>query len=182
MKLKGLTGLNRLKGLGPSNSQLPTLADDRPKLDVGREDPLVAEIWRVMGGRNKDLKAARQAAKLQEKLPYATTPELLTYLWLKEKGVNFEFQAEAAGGRARHGGSVVDFLVLFGGTWAWRVQGYYHTRPEQKALDDARKRALLQEGVLGYQLDGVVDIWEMQIYQDRETVLTLALSGVQIGQ
>lgn len=180
--LKGLGGMGKLKGLGPSGATLPVLEDAAPKLEVGREDPAVMEVWRVMGGKNRDLKVARQAATLQQKLPYATTPELVTYLWLKEKGVQFEFQAEAAGGRQQHGGSVVDFLVQYGGTWAWRIQGYYHTRPEQKALDEARKKTLLQTGVMGYQLDGVVDIWDERIYEDRETVFNLALAGVQIDE
>jgi len=182
-RLRGLSGLGKLKGLtglGPSGTRLPTLSDDVPKLEMGKENPAVEEIWRIMGGRSRDLKIARQAATLQERLPYATTPELDTYLWLKEKGVSFEFQAEAAGGRAKTGGSVVDFLVHSGGTWAWRIQGYYHGRPENQTLDEARKKALLQQGVMGYQLDGVVDVWDFQIYQDREGIFTLALAGIQI--
>jgi hypothetical protein len=182
-RLKGLGGLGKLKGLGPTNAQLPTLEDDVPRLDLGQEDPAVEEIWRVMGGRNRDLKLARQAATLQQRLPYATTPELVTYLWLKEKGVNFEFQAEANGGRRQTGGSVIDFLVHTGNNWAWRIQGtFWHNLTEQQHLDEVRRKLLEGATVMGYQIDGVVDIWEHRLYQDREQVLTLALAGIQVGQ
>lgn len=181
--LKGIGGLGKLKGLGPSNTQLPTLTDQAPKLETGQEDPAVMEIWRVMGGKSKDLKVARQAAKLQQQLPYATTPELLVYLWLKEKGIPFEFQAEANGGRQHTGGSVVDFLAHPGPTWAIRVQGtWWHGLSEQQRLDEIRRRLLEGALVMGYQVDGVVDVWENRVYQDRETVMTLAMAGIQIGQ
>ena len=181
--LKGLGGMGKLKGLGPSNSQLPVIEDDAPKLDLGQEDPQVEEIWRIMGGKGKDLKVARQAAKLQQSLPYATTPELLVYLWLKEKGIPFEFQAQANGGRQSTGGSVIDFLCHPGPTWAIRVQGsYWHGLAEQQRLDEIRRRLLEGQYVMGYQVDGVVDVWENRLYQDREQVLTLAMAGVQVGQ
>lgn len=181
--LKGLGGMGKLKGLGSSNSQLPVIADAAPKLDVGQEDPAVEEIWRIMGGKGKDLKVARQAAKLQQSLPYATTPELLVYLWLKEKGIPFEFQAQANGGRRETGGSVIDFLVHQGNNWAWRIQGtWWHGQPEQVRLDEIRRRLLEGQYVMGYQIDGVIDIWEHAIYRDREQVLTLAMAGVQVGQ
>lgn len=181
-RLKGLAGLTKLKGLGGS-SQLPTLEDPTPKREVGREDPLVEEIWRIMGGRGSDLKLARQCAKLQLRLPYATTPELIVYLWLKEKGIPFDFQAEANGGRASTGGSVIDFLARPGPVWAIRVQGtWWHGQPEQERLDEIRKRLLIGAFVMGFQVDGVVDVWEHAIYQDRENVLTLAMAGIQIGQ
>lgn len=181
--LKGLGNLGKLKGLGPSNSQLPVIEDAAPKLDVGQEDPLVEEIWRIMGGKGKDLKVARQAAKLQQSLPYATTPELLVYLWLKEKGIPFEFQAQANGGRRKTGGSVIDFLCRPGKVWAVRVQGtYWHGLTQQQILDEIRRRLLIGQYVMGYQIDGVVDVWEHRIYQDREGVMTLAMAGVQLGQ
>lgn len=181
-RLKGLAGLTKLKGLGGS-SQLPTLEDPTPKREVGREDPLVEELWRIMGGRNRDLKLARKCAKLRLRLRYATTPELIVYLWLKEKGIPFDFQAEANGGRASTGGSVIDFLARPGPVWAIRVQGtWWHGQPEQERLDEIRKRLLIGAFVMGFQVDGVVDVWEHAIYQDRENVLTLAMAGIQIGQ
>lgn len=181
-RLKGLAGLTKLKGLGGS-SQLPTLEDPTPKREVGREDPLVEEIWRIMGGRGRDLKLARQCAKLQLRLPYATTPELIVYLWLKEKGIPFDFQAEANGGRASTGGSVIDFLARPGPVWAIRVQGsYWHGLAQQQVLDEIRKRLLIGQFVMGFQIDGVIDVWEHRIYQDRENTLQLAMAGIQLGE
>lgn len=146
------------------------------------EDPLVFEIWQVMGGKERDLKMARQCATLKrERLPDATTPELITYVWLKERAYEFEFQVEAAGGRRDTGGSVIDFVVRVGKTWAWRIQGsYHHASYEQQGLDEIRKKNLIGAYAGKYQIDGVVDIWEHIIYQDRENVFSMALAGYQL--
>jgi hypothetical protein len=184
--LSGLKGMGKLKGLtglGGGSSYIPALEDKQPKLETGQEDPLVMEIWRVMGGKGNQLKVARQAAKLQVKLPYATTPELLVYLWLKEKGIPFEFQAEANGGRRSTGGSVIDFLCRPGPVWAVRVQGsYWHGLTQQQVLDEIRKKLLEGQYVMGFQIDSVVDVWEHRVYQDREETMTLAMAGIQLGQ
>lgn len=183
--MRGLTGLKTrkgLKGLGPSQTRLPALP--RPlgiELRVD-EDPLVYEIWQVMGGRERDLKLARQCATLKrERLPDATTPELIVYIWLSERGYDFEFQVEVNGGRRDVGGSVVDFVVRAGKEWAIRVQGnYWHDQVEQGGLDELRKRLLVGAFVGKYQIDGVVDLWEDDLYRDRETVMTMALAGFQL--
>jgi hypothetical protein len=143
---------------------------------------LVFEIWQVMGGKERDLKMARQCATLKrDRLPEATTPELITYVWLKERAYEFEFQVEAAGGRRDVGGSVVDFVVKAGKTWAIRVQGsWWHSRQEQRGLDEIRKQNLIGSYVGKYQIDGVVDAWEEDIYRDRDMVLTLAVTGYQL--
>jgi hypothetical protein len=74
--------------------------------DYAKEDPLVQQIHSVMGGKAKDLKMARKCAKLkEERLPQATTPELICYVWLSDRGIPFDYQVEAQGGRQHHGGS-----------------------------------------------------------------------------
>lgn len=149
--------------------------------DYTQMDPKAAAIWSEMGGKEKDRKIAEQAAKLFLKLPKATTPELITYLWLQKQGIPFDYQVVAQGGRSKTGGSVVDFLVRPGKVWAWRIQGhYFHGAAEKRARDDIARRLLVGAYALGYQIDGVVDIWDYAIYQDRETVFTLAMVGVQI--
>jgi hypothetical protein len=139
------------------------------------------QIWQTLGGRERDYKLAQQCATLKETLPDATTPELVVYLWLKQKGYRFEFQVQVNGGRRDVGGSVVDFVVQAGKTWAWRVQGvYFHTGYEKEGSDELRKRLLVGAYAGQYQIDGVVDLWEDDIYQDRETVLSQAVAGYQL--
>jgi len=180
--LKKLSKSKRLKGLGPSNARLPVIALYAGPIGEKSEDPLVFEIWQVMGGKERDLKMARQCATLKrDRLPDATTPELITYVWLKERAYDFEFQVEAAGGRRDTGGSVIDFVVKAGKTWAWRIEGkFWHSRPEQMALDEIRRKNLIGAYVGKFQLDGVVDIWEDIIYQDRDSVFSMALAGYQL--
>lgn len=183
--MRGLGGFKRskrLKGLGPSNDRLPAIPVPVGPDQRTEDDPLVYEIWQVMGGREKDLKLARQCATLKrERLPAATTPELIVYIWLSERGYDFEFQVEVNGGRRDVGGSVVDFVVRAGKEWALRVQGnYWHDQVEQGGLDELRKRLLIGAFVGKYQIDGVVDIWEDDIYRDYDTVMTMALAGFQL--
>lgn len=187
-----LTTLNRklygngrkLQTLG-GNSRIPRAPS--PSLaqnDFDKIDPLVQSIHSVMGGRPKDLKLAIKCAKLkQSKLPEATTPELICYIWLTEHGIPFDYQVEAEGGRQHHGGSVIDFLVRPGRVWAWRIQGtYWHNLTKSQEVDELRRKLLEGGTVLGYQLDGVVDCWEQRIYQDRDTVFTMGLVGIEIGE
>lgn len=177
-----MKGLPPLKGFGKRRGRAPELLIGE-KQDYDQEDPLVKQIWATMGGRNRDLKVARQAAKLKQKLPLATTPELLVYLWLQQKGISFEFQVEAQGGRQDHGGSVVDFLVHMGRTLAWRIQGvYWHNLSQSEWNDKVRRKLLEGSLIMGYQIDAVVDVWEMRIYNDRENTLTLAIAGIELGE
>jgi hypothetical protein len=177
-----MKGLPPLKGFGKRRDPRPELLVGE-KNDYDQEDSAVQAIWATMGGRNRDLKAARQAAKLKRKLPQATTPELLTYLWLQQKGVPFEFQVEVNGGRRNSGGSVVDFLVHNGRNLAWRVQGtYWHNLSQSEWNDKVRRKLLEGAMVMGYQVDAVVDIWEGRIYADRENTLTMALAAIELGE
>lgn len=181
-KLKPLKGAEGLPGLGPKNTRLPTIALYSETLGDKDTDPLVMQIWQTLGGRERDYKLAQQAATLKtEKLPEATTLELVIFLWLKEKGYQFEYQVQVNGGRRDVGGSVVDFVVRSGRNWAIRAQGdYYHSSYEQQGLDDMRKKLLIGAYAGQYQIDGVVDVWEGSVYADRETVMSQAVAGYQL--
>ena len=179
-KLKGLSSLKKLKPLGPE-TKLPVIPLYGGVIGEKSEDPLVFEIWQVMGGRERDLKMARQCATLKQRLPDATTPELITYVWLTERAIDFQFQVEAAGGRSTTGGSIIDFVVRYGKDWAIRTQGsYWHNRVEQIGLDEIRRKNIIGSYIGKYQIDGVVDTWEEDIYSDRDTVLSLAITGYQL--
>ena len=119
----------------------------------------------------------------EKQLPYATTPELICYIWLTDKGIPFDYQAEAQGGRTHTGGSVVDFLVRPGRVWAIRIQGtYWHNLTQNQFNDEVRRKLLEGSTILGYQVDGVVDCWEQRIYQDRDMVFTYAIAGIEVGE
>ena len=179
-KLKGLDSLKKLKPLGP-DTKLPVIPIYGGVIGEKDEDPLVFEIWQVMGGKERDRKFAKKCATLKQRLPAATTPELITYVWLTERAIDFQFQVEAAGGRSTTGGSIIDFVVRYGKDWAWRVQGsFHHASYEQQGLDEIRKKNLIGAYAGKYQIDGVVDLWEHIIYQDRDNVFNLALSGYQL--
>lgn len=179
--LKGLKGADGLKGLGPKNTRLPAIPLYSGSLGEKSTDPLVMQIWQTLGGRERDYKLAQQCATLKETLPDATTLELVIYLWLKQKGYRFEYQVQVNGGRRNVGGSVVDFVVNAGKTWAWRAQGsYFHSGFEQVGLDEMRKKLLIGAYAGEYQIDGVVDLWENAVYADRETVLSQAIAGYQL--
>lgn len=184
-KLKGLKGGGGLKGLGPTNDKLPKLAAYQGSLTSDAVDPLVNQIWQSMGGKESQRKVAEQAATLKRTtLPQATTPELVVYLWLKSRGVDFDFQVEVNGGRSKTGGSVVDFVVREGKALALRIQGnFFHEKYEQVALDEMRKRLIIGSYAGQYQIDGVVDIWESRLQvspTETDNVLTMALAGYQL--
>lgn len=177
--------LKTLKGLGASNTVLPEIPLYVGSLGDDAMDPLVYDIWQSMGGKESQLKTAEQAANLKRTtLPQATTPELVVYLWLKVQGYDFEYQVEVNGGRSHTGGSVVDFVVRSGKEWAWRIQGeYWHTGPEQAALDAIRKKFIIGGFAGRYQIDGVVDIWENRLKvspQETDSVLRQAAAGYQL--
>lgn len=179
--LKGLKGADGLKGLGPKNTRLPAIPLYSGSLGEKSTDPLVMQIWQTLGGRERDYKLAQQCATLKETLPDATTLELVIYLWLKQKGYRFEYQVQVNGGRRNVGGSVVDFVVNAGKTWAIRSQGdYWHGSYEQQAADALRKKFLVGGFAGQYQIDGVVDVYESDVYADRETVLSQAVAGYQL--
>lgn len=181
-KLKGLKAGGGLKGLGAKNTRLPTIPLYSAPIGEKDTDPLVMQIWQTMGGRERDYKLAQQIATLQTtKLPDATTPELIVYLWLQARGYEFEFQVQVNGGRRDVGGSVVDFVVRAGKDWAIRVQGdYFHAGYEKEASDQLRKQQMIGSYAGKYQIDGVIDVQESDLYRDRDTVMLLALSGYQL--
>jgi hypothetical protein len=181
-----MKGLKPLKGFESSRGRREPLLIGE-KQDYGRLDPRVQQVLSTMGGRPRDEKVAERVVKLMDKgvgnaLTSGTVPELVVYDWLQRKGIPFEFQVEVRGGRSSAGGSVVDFIVRSGRTWAWRIQTWYHTLPEKRARDEIQKRLLQGALVQGYQIDGVVDVWDMRIYQDKENTLTQATVGIELGE
>lgn len=175
----------KLKTLGVANTQLPALKMDNKKAIQQLEDPQVVYVYNLLGGtRSADLKLAKRVIQLKNtQLPYATTPELITWLWLTDNRYDFSFQAPVNGGRKFAGGSVVDFVVRSGVCYAWRIQGiYWHSRRDITQRDEAAKALLVGQWTNGMQINKVVDIWENRIYADRENVFQQALAGIELGK
>jgi len=174
-----------LKTLGVANTQLPALKIDEKKSVQQLENPDVMYVYNLLGGtKSADLKMARRVIELKNtQLPYATTPELITHIWLTDNKYDFSFQAPAGGGRKRAGGSVIDFVVRVGRILAWRIQGiYWHSLSNIEQRDDAAKAMLVGQRTYGGQIQAVVDIWETQIYKNREQTFQMALAGVELGK
>jgi len=175
----------KLKGLGPSNDRLPALPE--PDLPAVRnlEDPQVQYILGLLkSNTTADLKLARRCIQLkQTELPYATTPELITYIWLTDNQYDFAFQVPINGGRKLAGGQVVDFVVNVGRVLAWPIDGnYWHSRADIAQRDNAARALLVGQWTRFGQIAAVVPIWESQIYRDREYAYQMALAGVELGK
>ncbi len=142
------------------------------------QDPLLVRFTDALD----DEKLAKRLVKLQKEFPQATLPELVTYNWLQREHMRFQFQVELFGGRRVRGGLLPDFVVMMGSrTLAWQVQGeYWHSVGLKGDSDRTANLRMLGQIVNGRRIDGVVELWETDLYQrsKRTTTLRLALSGV----
>lgn len=189
LKLLPASGLKKkrkkLKGLGPANDRLPALPDSNQPTTLNLEDPAVLYILGLLkSNTTADLRLARRCVKLQQtELPYATTPELITYIWLTDNGFDFAFQVPINGGRKKPGGQVVDFIVNVGRVLAWPIDGvYWHSRSEIAQRDNASRALLVGQWTKFGQIAALVPIWESAIYRDREYTYQMALAGIELGK
>lgn len=103
-----------------------------------------------------------------------STPEKVVYSYLTMYQIPFEMQEKFFGGVTMIGGSVVDF-TLDQYNLALRVMGtYWHSSVEAMSRDRESRLRLMG---LGYT---VIDMWEDKLMQDPETVIQLALQGVEV--
>jgi len=107
----------------------------------------------------------------------------MAYDWFTRNGVQFEYQVPLAGGRQTQFGQVLDFAVFSGGgAIAIPIQGnYWHSRPDVAASDVLDKISAMGQYVGGRQIDRYATVWERQIYKDRQTALSYALAGMELG-
>ena len=100
--------------------------------------------------------------------------EVIVKRWLDNRGVEYSFQTQLAGGFFQLGGAVVDFII-HQGRLAWRVQGEYFHRGVVKEGSDLYQRTILES--MGYT---VVDIWGDDIKDNTDATLELALQGQEV--
>jgi hypothetical protein len=110
----------------------------------------------------------------------ASLPELCAYDWLERNNVQFEFQSIQMGGKLVSGGSVVDFIIYIGsGVYIWRVMGeYWHRGQEVRMRDQMQKIRLMNTRIGSFDVIGVVDLWELDVYNRYPEVFEVAMYGV----
>lgn len=147
-----------------------------PEFEKSAEQQALDLVTRQIGG---DEKLAKRVMKLKEKYPQGTAPELIVYDWLTRQSVPFSYQAVLFGGRAQRGGLLPDFVVTYGRTMAWQVQGeYWHSTKLKGDNDYYANLRMLGQVVDGQRIEQVVELWEDDIYHRRPGVLWNALAGV----
>ncbi len=176
--------LPSLPGAAVSLPPIPNLSDEPAQAVYADAELnlLIAELG--------DEGLARRVLKLRAKY-YKTTsgtiPELIVMDWLDRKGYKYEFQKWLLGGRAIHGGQVVDFAVDMGvRVVVIEVQGtYYHTMPGKEQFDEAERLALASITIWGKPVV-LVELWDTKlittIKQRRENALQMAVSGTEVGR
>jgi hypothetical protein len=178
-KIKGVKGVkakDRVKRTPPP--------DTGPTVDLSPVS--LRETWRYLGGDAADWKLAQRVEQLQAMFPTGTRPELVVYDWLERQQIPFVYQHWIAGGRARRGGAVPDFLINYGGRGVcWLIQGnYWHMRHEVAESDIADKLLLLGQWWQGVKIEVVVEVWESKLRNraTRQRTMELGLNGVEVGR
>lgn len=136
---------------------------------------------------------AKAIFKLMQQGVRGTLPELSAYDWLEKKHVNFAFQSPLLGGRAEHGGAVIDFLLYDlspQGYFVWRIQGdWWHSGVGPAgsgkatiAKDEIQKARLRAVKIGGIPIVDVIDVWESRILGDYPRVFLAAEAGLELGR
>lgn len=151
---------------------------------VHLDDPDVQEVLqRIDSQKPEDVAMAKRVVNLKRtQFHNAPYTELITHDWFTQKGVQFAYQVPLNGGRTTRAGQVLDFAVFGGGSvTALAVQGdYWHSKPAVAQSDELDKISGLGQYVNGQRITKYLGVWESRIYKDRDTVLTLAMVGIEL--
>jgi hypothetical protein len=185
--LKGLKGLHFLGSIGDGikfEVLLPDALLGAVDGTVHLDDPDVQEILqRIDSHSPEDLAMAKRVVKLKRtQFHNAPYTELMMHDWFSQKGVDFAYQVPLNGGRTTKLGQVLDFAV-FGGGYATAIpcQGdFWHSRPEVAASDVLDKASAMGQYINGFRVEKYAQVWESQLYRDRNTVLSLAIVGIEL--
>ncbi len=175
------TKLKRMPRMkGGKRRQLPDMTGAAPKIAERQPDAL-QEFIRDLGGRSADVKLAKRVLSMKQEFPAASKPELVTYCWLTDRKIPFEYQAMLFGGRRSKGGLVPDFVVNYNGLGlAWQIQGeYWHRRTSNHGQKDfANVARLIGAEYHGVRISHIVELWELDIYRQRPRVFQYGLGGI----
>ncbi len=185
-RLGRVGGLGKLRSHTPKVRALPVSVLPEVTAIANLEEPAVLDMRRRLGADDPETdRLIARVLRLEKRLPEsASLPEIVAYDWLRRKGVQFDYQGEAFGGRMMRGGQVPDFVIgQGGGVLCWRIQGeYWHSKPGDREKDLVQKIALLATRIDGRPVWAVVDIWEDDIYRDREKAFRLGLAGIGLRE
>lgn len=176
--MKNLFSRRRYFGSGKSGK--PEVKYPSPRNADADED--LRELIRLVG----DERLAKRIQALKAIFPTGTTPELIVLDWLqKQPGVRFQYQVALFGGRRAPAGVglVPDFVVWIDASnaMAWNIQGeYWHGLAYGKQRDELARIRMLGASVGGARIQAVIEIWENDLYQKRETTLRYAMAGVNL--
>jgi hypothetical protein len=146
-----------------------------PKIDWGikttaaarhRDILATATTIRATGPRTQAIQVEPNIPDLG---PFASIPQRILTAALQKRGERVEFEIPFAGGRSKLGGMVLDLWLPNRGPagTAIRVQGdYWHSLDPTRAQDDAQATYLRSRRIQ------VVDVWERDILQRLDWVLT----------
>lgn len=185
-KLKGLHFLGSIGDGIKFESVLPDALLGAVDGTVHLEDPDVQEILqRIDSHTPEDMAMAKRVVKLKRTAEYHHSPytELMALDWWQQNDVQYAYQVPLNGGRTTKLGQVLDFAIFTGGhATAIPIQGnYWHTRPDVAASDVLDKASAMGQYVNGFRIEGYVNVWERQIYKDRNTVFRYAMAGIDMG-
>lgn len=166
--LPGMKGATRPTVFAPAPSS------QAPSLQPVEYTDLLAKVG--------DASTVKRLLSLKQRFPVGTYPELLTYDWLQRQRLLFEYQVETYGGRGAPGALIPDFVIYEGrGADVWLVQGeYWHTLVGRRQHDEAARLRLLGKLINGVKVNGVIELWEDDIYRHRPNVFWQALAGMEM--
>lgn len=143
------------------------------------EDPRIREILSKIGRGSEEETLARRLLGLWPAYPDATLPELMAVEWLLRNNVDFYFQQLASGGKTVKGGRVPDIVIPMGATClVILVQGsYWHPSAYQELMT---RIIIMSSTIAGMKPWAVVQVWEEQIYDDQDYVMSVAMQGVEL--
>jgi hypothetical protein len=185
--LKALKGLHFLGSIGDGikfESVLPDAPLGAIDGTVHLEDPDVQELLQRIDSRTpEDVAMAKRVVNLKRtQFHNAPYTELMTYDWFTQKGVQFAYQVPLNGGRTTKLGQVLDFATFGGGyATALPINGdYWHSRPDVASSDVLDKQSAMGQYIDGFRVEKYAVVWESQLYKDRNTVLSLAIVGIEL--
>ena len=172
--------MRKPKKIGKKIEPLPKMPD---RESLFEQVDLVDERVRIAERQIGDPVLARQVIKLQDEFPMGTLPELVAMQWLDSQHHQYFYQVEVLGGR-RGGGLVPDFVLPRGSNGlALLVNGtYWHEGFVREENDRTAKTRLLGQTVFGVRLKEVVEVWDTQLFEDRDRVMNLAVLGVEMAR
>ena len=158
-------------------TQLPTMQED-----IDARPDKEKEWARTL----EDDALAKRVYTLWLKWPDATLPELVVWIELTKRNVQFDYQVQILGGRRIRGSLTPDFVVKRGGEGlVIEVNGsYWHEGAEKEEKDRGDLLRMIGVTVSGVKITQAVTVWDRDLYPGksrRRITMENALAGMEVG-